>query len=231
MIIDFNVSFRPVLSATFKECSNILTITLANGKSYEYNLSKKQFCDKEKPPKKLISSMFDDAYFGPYGAIYHESNLKVWPIMNDTFSINTSPNKWMNTLRMYCSNSHLIYYIDGDFYLNGTNEGIFAHKDFNFQTSHQIEKLRDSSWIYSYLREKNDLFNICYESEDARYVILVSRMLNSIIVFDTKNLIILDAYKHSCDIIGCRLLDNNTIELVSNSSPYHCQFKVNLPQE
>ena len=91
-----------------------------------------------------------------------------------------------------------------------------------------MEILRESKPIKCYLREKNDLFSGIIELKE-RYLILVSRMLNSIIVFDIEQMKVLSAYKVDGNIIGYRASkEENNIYVTIDREPYQMKILINL---
>lgn len=97
----------------------------------------------------------------------------------------------------------------------------------NDEVFHEIEYLRDSTPLRSFLREKNDLFSEAVESENGNYVVLVSQMLSSIIVFDVTRMEVFDAYKHFGSIIGCRFANDGVLEIISDREPQRTKIKIN----
>lgn len=223
-VVDINIMFRPAFDVTFNEDSDGLDIALMDGEMYPYRFGKKGKKDKHKLPSKLIDSCFNGDYLGPYSVFFSEGEARTRTYL-DTFDPGTSPRKWLNAIRNYYTGSNWLWYIDGEFYLNDSK---FSRKGYDFEKSREIEYLRDPTPLRSFLREKNDLFSRALESDSGRYIVLLSQMLNSIIVFDAERMEVYDAYKHLGNIIGYRFTDDDVLEIVSDREPYRVKIQINL---
>ena len=105
----------------------------------------------------------------------------------------------------------------------------FDSRNNDFSESLHIEQQKDKSNLASFLREKNDLSSVLTESGDERYLVLICKLLNSVIVFDKINLEIVTAYKHHGNIIGCKVDKNHkTIELLSDCEPFELCINISL---
>ena len=92
----------------------------------------------------------------------------------------------------------------------------------------QCEQQKDSSSLNCFIREKNDVTSQILET--GKYIILVSKSLSSVIVFDTETLSVAETYKHHGKIIGSKFNDNSSITLYSDKAPYRMEIEVNLPK-
>lgn len=225
IVEDINIMLRPAFDVTFNENSDGLDIALMDGNMYPCRFGKQGKKDKRKLPARLIDSCFNDDYVGPYSVYFNEGETRTKTYL-DTIDAGTSPRKWLNAIRIYYTGSNWLWYIDGEFYLNDDK---FSRKGYDFEKSREIEYLRDVTPLRSFLREKNDLFSSALESDSGRYIVLISQMLSSVIVFDIERMEVLDAYKHFGNIIGCRFTNDGALEIVSDREPYRIKIEINLP--
>lgn len=109
------------------------------------------------------------------------------------------------------------------------NNILIDSRNNDFSESLHIEQQKDKSNLASFLREKNDLSSVLTESGDERYLVLICKLLNSVIVFDKINLEIVTAYKHHGNIIGCKVDKNHkTVELFSDCEPFELCINISL---
>lgn len=90
-----------------------------------------------------------------------------------------------------------------------------------------MQKLKESKAIKNYLLEKNDLSSSLFEH--GKHLVLVSRVLGSVIVFDTEAMAVNSAYKPQGNIVGCVAdIENGIIELILDRAPYSTTVSLNL---
>jgi len=223
--IDVDLRFRPALDIDFCDNSKI-TILFCNGQRYVLEINNQTTVQL---PDNLVSSPHLDAYFGPYNYYYWEKEYKPFILLDlSDFDLETSPNKWFKQRRVYHGNTNWLYFKNGTFYLQGDTKQEFKHDFYDFQKSLQFEILSESKPMRMYLHEKNDLFSNLYEI-DNKYLVLVTRLLNSVIVFDLDNMNVCAAHKLAGNIIGC-VYDANTnmIDITIDKHPYHVEVQLNL---
>ena len=223
--IDIDLRLRPALDIDFCDNSKI-TILFCNGKRYTLEISNSTTVQL---PDNLVSSPHLDAYFGPYNYYYWEEEYKPFILLDFfDFDLESSPNKWFKQRRVYHGNTNWLYFKNGTFYLRGDTKQEFKHDFYDFQKSLQFEVLGESKPIRMYLHEKNDLFSNLYEIEN-KYLVLVTRLLNSVIVFDIDNMSVCAAHKLNGNIIGCAYDETTTsINITLDKHPYHVEMQLNL---
>ena len=226
--VNIDLRWRPALDVEFCSDSHI-SILLCSGERFTLKIDASSVVQL---PDKLISSPHMDEYAGPYNYYLWEGTYKTFLLLDsaefDLEAPHNNPNKWFKQRRVYHGKKHWLYFKNGTFYLCGDQKREFKHEFYDFQKCLQFEMLSESKPIRMYLRQKNDLYSTLYEIEN-RYLILVTRLLNSIIVFDLNNMSVLSAYKLDGNIIGCICKDNGkTLELTLDKSPYHAQIQLNL---
>ena len=223
--IDVDLRLRPALDIDFCDNSKI-TILFCNGQRYALEISNPT---TDQLPDNLVSSPHLDAYFGPYNYYYWEKEYKPFILLDlSDFDLETSPNKWFKQRRVYHGNTNWLYFKNGTFYLRGDTKQEFKHDFYDFQKSFQFEILSESKPMRMYLHEKNDLFSNLYEIEN-KYLVLVTRLLNSVIVFDLDNMYVCAAHKLDGNIIGCVYDETtNSIDITLDKYPYHVEIQLKL---
>lgn len=220
--VGIDLRLRPALDVDFCDNSKI-TILFCNGQRYSLEINNQTTMQL---PDELVSSPHLDAYFGPYNS-YWEKEYKPFLIFDiSEFDIKTLPNKWFKRERVYRGATNWLYFKNGTFYLRGDASREFKHDFYDFQKSLQFEALNESKPIRMYLHEKNDLFSSLYEIGD-KYLVLVTRLLNSVIVFDLNSMSVCAAHKFVGNIIGC-VYDISTIKITLDKYPYHVEMRLNL---
>lgn len=221
--IDVDLRLRPALDVDFCDNSKI-TILFCNGQRYALEINNQTTVQL---PGKLVSSPHLDAYFGPYNYYYWEEKYNPFILLDPSdFDLESSPNKWFKQRRVYHGNTNWLYFKNGTFYLRGDTKQEFKHDFYDFQKSLQFEVLGESKPIRMFLHEKNDLFSNLYEIGD-KYLVLVTRLLNSVIVFDLSNMSVCAAHKLDGNIIGC-VYSASTIKITLDKHPYHVEMQLNL---
>ena len=78
--------------------------------------------------------------------------------------------------------------------------------------------------------EKNNILSPIYELNDEGYIILVCFAMNSVILFDVRNLKIVSAYKTKEKIIGSFFkTESKELTLYVDLPPSTITLKINLP--
>lgn len=225
---ELDVIWRPVLDVDFSENSETLKILLCDGNEYYCKITESKKNGVEKIPEKLVQDYHLDAYFGPYNHFQNSDGEyeTLTYLQTLDFDYDSSIKNWFNEKRIYRGEKQWLYYEDGEFFLNGDKNKAFSHEFFDFNKCHQLQKLQESKAIRYYLAEKNDLFSKLFEY--GKHLVLVSRMLNSVILFDTESMEVISAYKPQGSIIG--FVENKTagvIELVLDCEPYYTAVSLN----
>lgn len=236
-IISINLTSRPLLDARF-DGTKMLRIVFCNNKEYTIDFDNVRK-DIKKLPKKLLKHIElykNSEFFGPYKAYPSIDGKRIHQMINeidmaiafDYIASQTTPYRWFNDTRMYYSNNYWLTYSSGEFYLNGDTTKPFEHDFMDFRKSQIIEQRKDATSLGSYLREKNDLFSVLLEV-DEQHILLVSRILNSIIIFDIDSMKIIAAYKVNGNIIGYNVIDDyKSIQLILDKEPYMIEFHIHL---
>ena len=219
-ILKLNLSWRPALFVSFSDDSHFLGVVLCDGKKYSYRLTDSHAYSNTEVPKRLIKSRHF-RYTFPYIVNPFSEKPEAIGLVSE---INDTPSKWFKSDRLYFGKHHYLLFKDGNFYLDGDTNMRFSALSENFTLALQAERLSDHSALEGFLREKNDISSIVLEVNDGKQLILISRMLNSVIVFDVNNMQVISAYKHHGNIIGWRIIDNNDeqiqLGLFSNVDPF-----------
>lgn len=218
-IIKINLSWRPALFVSFSKDSLNLEVTLCDNQKYIFPLSDSAHT-KTRIPRKLITHR-GLRYTLPYIVNPFSESPGVIRLVD---RINGTPSKWFKPDRLFFGERHHLLLKDGNFYLDSDLNQRFASPYENFKLALQAERNRDRSAVDGFLREKNDISSKVLESRNGGNLILISRMLNSVIVFDVANMTVLSSYKHHGDIIGWKITEhqngNIQLELYSNSDPF-----------
>jgi len=223
--INIDLRLRPAFTVDFCDNSQI-KILFCNGQWYEIELDNPITAQL---PDKLVSSPHLDAYIGPYNYYYRESKYTPFVLLDTTdFDLESSPNKWFKQQRVYRGNEKWLYFENGTFYLCGDPQQEFGHDFYDFKKCLQFVVLSESEPIRMYLHEKNDLFSNLYEIGDS-YLVLVSRLLNSVIVFDLKEMNVCSAHKFDGNIIGCAFDESaKTLDITLDKRPYQVNLLLNI---
>lgn len=236
-LFTINLSKRPALDVLFEGSPAEVRLLLCDGKAYTVSVDRIRAGIKTLPKRVLKRDDLAERlpYWGPYTMFSEDGEPSVFPLLDvesflqdlDDVATARAPHRWFQHANLYGSFRHLLFYCDGEFYLNADDSGIFAHPSVDFTKSQLIEQLHDASPLKCYLREKNDLQSTLYEFGD-RYLVLISRLLNSIIAFDLNTMTVCAAHKVSGNIIGCRTVSGDVIEVLIDKAPYQLQFRINL---
>ncbi|MBQ3005271.1 MAG: hypothetical protein IJD88_05010, partial [Clostridia bacterium] len=228
MLVNLDVRWCPVLTVEIEENSESIKLILCDNNVYHYTILGKN--TRLTLPKKLVSKPHPNEYFGPY-SYYRDSNNVFKPYTNFDFSgfdWESSPNNWFKKKRVYHGKNFWLYFNDGEFFLNGDENKQFSHKFYDFKKCLQSEMLVESKAIRIYLREKNDLFSGLHEINE-RYFILISRMLNSAILFDIKKMKVVSAYKVNGNIIGYSVdIQSLNIDIFIDREPYQQSLSIKI---
>ncbi|MBQ8057030.1 MAG: DUF4062 domain-containing protein [Ruminococcus sp.] len=221
--------WRPAYKVCFGEDSKKLNIVLCDNILYQYDLTG---INNTQPdvPEKLCDVTHSDSYFGAYSCYPKDGKLAKWNIISESdMEVTDLPTRWFIYKRIYVGEKYWLYYKNGAFYLNGeVDKEPFKNTYCDFEKCLQDEKLSEANPINSYLHQKNDILSSLIEIED-RYLVLVCRMLNSIILFDLEGMQICCAYKVDGNIIGSKYsYDSATLELVTDKAPFKLKLMLNL---
>lgn len=223
--INMDLMLRPALTVDF--CNNSqIRVLFCNGQQFDVEIDNPSTTQL---PDKLVSSPHLDAYFGPYSYYLCKNEYHSFLLLDfASFDVKTSPNKWFKQQRVYQGSTNWLYFKNGTFYLRGDTKQEFKHDFYDFQKCLQLESLSESKSIRMYLHQKNDLFSNLYEIED-QYLILVTRLLNSVIIFDLNTMSVYSAYKLDGNIIGCVYDETTkTIDITLDKSPYYVKIQLNF---
>ena len=122
--------------------------------------------------------------------------------------------------RCYRSDTCFLYFRNGRFFRTSDDSDPIDSGNNDFTECESICEREDRSDVESFIRKKNDLSSALISSADSRYLILISYLLNSVIVFDLSEGRIISAYKHKNCIIGNKLdAERNCVELYSPFIP------------
>lgn len=221
LVCSIDVSKTPVLQVDFKSYSNEIECLMYNYEKIIVDLNGKI---KNKITSFVEKNTHKEIYEGPYQYCDFKGIINLLNIDSKNFS---HPRYYVTGTRVYTANDIYILFENGEFYLNGNKKMIFSHKYIDFNKVLAMQRLIDDSAFSCYLREKNDLFSSLLKYND-NYYVLISRMMNSVLVFDIPNLKIISAYKHSFDIIGWRLEGSSKLILFSNKEPYETTIDINI---
>ncbi len=227
--LDLSIEGRPAFDIDFTKDSKSIKLLLCNGKEYCCSISGKT----TSLPRNLVSETNLDDYAGPY-SYYRSSDgkLKAYCYLNlSKFDLEIAPHHWFKKTKLYHGRKNWLYFKNGDFFLNGSKTQKFSHEFYDFNKCLQAETLNESDPIRYYLREKNDLFSELFEFED-NFLVLVSRLLNSVIVFNTEQMSVLTAYKINGNIIGHSLsCDKTHLHITIDREPYELTLRLNLSKQ
>lgn len=219
-IIKLNLSWKPALFISFSKDSRHLEITLHNNQKYIFTLSNHQAHPEPRIPRRLIKHR-GFRYTFPYIVNPFSESPRAITLVAD---INEVSSKWFKPDRLFFGERHHLLLKDGNFYLDSDLNLRFVAPYENFTLALQAERNKDRSAVDGFLREKNDISSRVFESSNCECLILISRMLNSVIIFDVANMTVLSSYKHHGDIIGWKITEhqngNIQLELYSNSDPF-----------
>ncbi len=221
---NIDLRWRPALDVVFCNDSQV-NILLCNGQMYTIDLNS---FSPDQLPKKLVEFQHSNEYAGPYN-YYRKEEYKSFLLLDlSGFDLEALPNRWFRHQRVYRGNKYWLYFKNGTFFLNGDTEYEFEHEFYDFQRCLEYELLRESKPIRMYIHEKNDLCSTLYEINN-RYLVLVSRLLNSVIVFNLNDMCVHSAYKYDGNIIGCSYDETNKlIGIILDRFPYQEKIHFSL---
>ncbi len=227
-VLQLNIALRPALAVSFED-DGCLRVVLCDWNTYNFihkNDSSAFVCNDHFPDK-LVSSADTDAYAGPYTVYPYNDGGKTVPLfLPDSFD--DVPRLKLNDTRIYRGVKHWLLFMNGEFYLDGNIEQAFSHPYCDFVECLNRETRKDQSPLMGYLRSKNDIMNVLFEPDD-RHLILISRSLNAVLLFNIHESVLSAIYKVSGNIIGVQKAENDSIELVCDEQPTHICIALNLP--
>lgn len=158
----------------------------------------------------------------PYQIIRGTVGDKAVPVISteSTRSENSILPKMIGRERCYLYDNGALYFRNGRFFRTSDDSEPIGSGNNDFAACESICEHEDLSEVESFIRKKNDLSSEVISSADGRYLILISYLLNSVIVFDLCEDRIISAYKHKNCIIGYRIdSERNSVELYSPFMP------------
>ena len=200
LALKVDLSRAPALSAAFS--GNAVELTLCDGSMETVPFQRKKVVIRRNISKK------DTLYHGPYTAVKREEHTELLSYVDqEALSRYISCKKWLKSDRTYGE----LTFRDGMFALAG---GTLDAPGMDFMAALELERRRDGGALHTYLREKNDLSYGVYPL-GARYLLLVSPLLSSVLLIDKTQMQVVDAYRHHGPIIGHRMTDASHLELIS----------------
>lgn len=205
---NFNIAARPVFDVWFENYE--VRIVFCDGSEF---VSLPTELNKLTLPRKIVAKVDDDKYIGPYKTyLTADDNRSFMSMLKiDNLNFFKFPGEWLSEERIYINGDIKLLLQDGEFYLNADKNLKFDKGFYDFQKSIEIERFKDGTPKKSYLREKNDLFSKLYQFDG--FIVLVTHLMNSVVVFDTNKMQVVGAYKHSSNIIGSRLREDSVLEV------------------
>ena len=225
VVLDQNVDLTPVADVYF-ESSDEIHLILFDDHIYRFIYGGKKFCTTQNLPTKTQNPAQADMIY----VSYQNSDEKyevLQSLSESSVDLTVMPSHWFINERVYKGRKNRLHYKHGTFCLNGDPDKVFSSVLYDFNLSHRIEEMADASVYNNFIREKNDIMSSVYEFGD-RYMVLLSRMLNSLVVFDLSEMKIISAHKFKGNIIGDRLADENTVEVIVDRMPYFRKIKLDV---
>lgn len=226
--LQLNTMLRPALSVAF-DAEGCLEVVFCNRKVYSFAYNRKTHgfeCDSVLPDK-LVPSVDTDAFMGPYTVYPNSSEGATVPLINSG-SFDHVPYLNLNQTRIYHGQNFWLLFENGEFYLNGNLKESFAHPYIDFRECVSREQRKDRSPLLRYLRARNDTISTLFEPDD-RHLVLISRGLNAVLVFDVKENVVSAMYKIPGNIIGVQKANGTIIDLVCDTLPMHILIDLHLP--
>ena len=226
--LQLNTMLRPALSVAF-DVEGCLEVVFCNRKVYSFAYNRKTHgfeCDSVLPDK-LVPSVDTDAFLGPYTVYPNSSEGATVPLINSG-SFDHVPYLNLKQTRIYHSQNFWLLFENGEFYLNGNLKESFAHPYIDFRECVSREQRKDRSPLLRYLRARNDTISTLFEPDD-RHLVLISRGLNAVLVFDVKENVVSAMYKIPGNIIGIQKANGTIIDLVCDTLPMHILIDLHLP--
>lgn len=205
---NLNIAARPVFDVWFE--NHEVRIVFCDGSEFVFLPTE---FNELTLPRKMVAKVDDDKYIGPYKTYLTADNNRRFVSMLKVDNLNffKFPGEWLSEERIYINSDIKLLLQDGEFYLNADKNLKFDKGFYDFQKSIEIERFKDGTPKKSYLREKNDLFSKLYQFDG--FIVLVTHLMNSVVVFDTNKMQVVGAYKHSSNIIGSRLREDSVLEV------------------
>ena len=139
--------------------------------------------------------------------------------------------EWINHRRRYFGKSRWLLYTAGRFYLDVDDEMGFKNcEEYDFEGAVGDTVSAYASALETYVSEKNDITSELFEYDSEGLLLLVCKKINSVILFDVREMRILEAYKVNEKIIGFSMNDAmDTLNLYLDSPMNNIALKINLP--
>ena len=228
-VLDINIKWRPLLFANFSEDSQSLNLTFSDKQEQTVCL---QHATTRSLPKKTVDKQLH-RFCTPYSANpFRTKKPTLCLVFYDDFNGTIPPSKWFTHNRNYYGKSNYLAFNEGEFYLNGSKSRKFNSHGYRFIPCLSYIRSLNRSEFESFLSEKNDLSSGLVEVVGGRFLILISKLLSSVVVFDTDRMEVVSAYLHPDKIIGWSVLNaesSPSIRLISNSEPAETELVFHLP--
>ena len=229
VVCSLSLANRPAVDVCFKD-SKTLKVTLMNQLSYEANLNHFLSFFSQSLPIKCYASgekrMRDFAYH--YNHL--EKNSKRYSIIDkENFSKLNHISAWLVQDRAYIGKEKWLLYKNGRFYLNGDEDLVFeSNRLYDFIGSAKDCIATYPSIFETFITEKNDISSSLYEFKRSNHLLLVSKRLNSVILFNIDEMKVVSAYKSDKKILASVFdEENKTLTIYTGNSTTE-KLKINI---
>lgn len=232
LVRKISLSKRPLIDVTIKD-SCVIEMLLSDGKVYSDNLGRKGILRPWLPIKVANYDCTSDYKFAYYRNPL-EDERPHYNVIDTVYTDMERPvSEWFSDVRAYFGKSKWLLYRNGQFYINGDPDAFFINRDkYDFGGSVNDSVSTNSSSFETYISQKNDISSSLYEYDGGKYLLLVCKMLNSVVLFDTFSRRILAAHKHGGKIIGSSLNERgDLLTLFLDSGNKTKTLAVNIPKE
>ncbi len=230
-VCNLSMARRPATTVRFTADGKLL-VMLSDGKRYEATLTSKT----AKFVPRLPGRMMDVNHAELYSWAYYANSLEdTWPWYNiiDARLVDrmSHASEWINHNRGYFGEKQWLLYQNGRFYLNGDYEkGFSNHADYDFAGVSIDCASSYSTSAETYISEKNDITSELFEYGSQEYLLLVCKKMNSVILFDIREMKIAAAYKTTEKIIGASMNEAmDALTLFLCSAVRTITLKIRLP--
>ena len=215
-----SVSKCIVTSVEFK--NEDLYVSMENDMTYHIICEKNRAYPEKPFAKKTENGMLA---YQPYYSFKIGENQLFFPLYDeDKERLKTDRFRKTYSRIYYWGNRYLLSYEDGEFFLRDSEDPEFEEikidcSSYNFEECRKYCEHEDVSRLMTAIREKNEHFNEIYEMADDRYIILFSRLFNSMIVIDAEKKKVIFAYKLRGTIAGVGV-DNDSGDIIIYSPTF-----------
>ncbi len=226
-LLSLDVSERPILDIWFRKDVPGVEFVMCDGETYACEFRGGDVLFDRELPEKSSKSLKSRNCFAVYGCAPDiNGRLRAVQLFNnDSFGPDQKPQYWFYDRRVYRGEGSWLYYKNGEFYAQDGGKA-YIRELVDFRKCLHQEGTGDDTLLRGYLREKNDLQSSLFRVSD-RYTVLVTRRLNSVIVFDEDEMKIAAAHKVSGNIIGFRRIEEERFELMLDKAPYKTAIRIN----